>query len=255
MADAVELLKGIHSVLLKLLGSAELEQASDEHLGFLSLPLPSPEIKDTVLLTLCGTYLSYTTATTTHVLFSDTYLSRVPSSDSNEARDRAISSSITSLLFSPATLLAWHPSLGASITSKQADALMNRSYSSLIKSSASFSSDFPRVVFNLRHFALLCLLQTEILQADAFWEQCSRFYASLFSRTGGAKRASSSTVDKRTESDDMWVLSTFQRIVDNAQQRKDAGYFVGGKGFSSFCECWLDFAARVSHFKYHISLR
>jgi len=135
-------------------------------------------------------------------------------------------------------ICAWLPTLRA-LPPKNVDSVLTRAYSAITKACTNAKAKgTPTSIFQLRIYALKCLIQASpgTVRPDSFWDQLIRFVAS-FSKT--------CTDAKQQESGATLVLRAFEDIVQLAEVRPDAGEFLDGPKFMSFCDVWISFAKRV----------
>ena len=247
--DAVMFLSDMRPALANLYTAAEIKDtdSASRTLSILYLPLPlsSEHPTDTLKITLLSNYLAHALATLSHILFSPEALEKVSAvrGSATTVETAVIDDVLEEMLqelFTSDTILQWQPYLSAVLPSKQVDAFLTRTYTTVIKSSAAKSSTHPRAVFALRHYTLLCLLRTQpgSIAPDMFWDQANKFCSSLFQRTMSSESSNSKLKEES-------VLRTFSRVVEYVEGRPDHAEFLSGRGFIHFCEYWLDFAKRV----------
>ena len=211
----------------------------------LSLPLPPSPLSETLQI-LISTYLS-------HAL-------TVLSQSQPQSQWQALS---TTLQTTP-TLLQWLPHL-PSLPQKHKDSILTRAYSMLAKlpspsSNHTGSSNAPRMTFELRAYALQCLLHTTpgSLDPNTFWDQTTKFCvsfvkASSVSSSSPAPLASPAApalnAPAKTREDEVVsaVLRVFGVLVGVVGTRVDREDWMSGRGFVGFCEYWMGFAKRVSY--------
>lgn len=248
--DAVTYLSDMRPALASLYTAAETKDMdhASRTLSILYLPLPlsSEHPTDTLKITLLSNYLAHALATLSHILFSPEALEKVSTVHGSATITEAaviddVLEEMLQELFTSDTILQWQPYLSAVLPSKQVDAFLTRTYTTVIKSSAVKSSTHPRAVFALRHYTLLCLLRTQpgSIAPDMFWDQANKFCSSLFQRTMSSNSSNGKQKNEKS------VLRTFSRVVEYAEGRSDHAEFLSGRGFVHFCEYWLDFAKRV----------
>ncbi|KAJ7741576.1 cysteine peptidase C50 [Mycena maculata] len=226
MFDAALLaLQEMHPRLCTLLDVERPSSKSPDHLYLLSMPRPE-STPDPILLTLVTTFLL-------HALTTTSYLISSPASKTPLA-------SFTNVLSAAPTLLAWTPSF-AILPSSHMDSVLTRAYSSLIKTAGVLQTNTKpqRHVFLLRDYALSCLAHTAPGKIDpqSFWDQCIKS-AGVYVKTLG------SGLQDHDDATPI-VLNSFAQVITRVQTRVDAATFMSGKGFVSFCECWMSFANRI----------
>ncbi|KAJ7510027.1 cysteine peptidase C50 [Mycena galericulata] len=218
-------LQQMHPRLCALLKIETLPFKSPDHLYLISLPCPKTP-PDPVLLTLVTTFLLH--ALTTISCLISTSASKIPLASFTDA-----------LSVSP-TILAWAP-LFPTLSSSHADSILTRVYSSLIKITAVLQANpkAHRQVFILRDYALSCLAHTTPgkIEPQSFWDQ--------YIKSAGAYVKTLGVAPEEHDDATPIVLSAFAQVITRVQARADAAFFMSGKGFISFCECWMSFANRI----------
>ena len=227
----------MHPPLCRLLNVEIDAQESQERL--LMLPRPTSLPTNPIVLTLISTYLL-------HALIIYARSGRI-----------TVNSLATTLNSpSPASLLAWVPSL-TSLPTKHMDSLLTRAYTSLTKlalsptpipkthlKSTSAVEPSPDSIFILRMYALRCLVHTSpgTVETNVVWDQVARFTTTFVKAT-----ASDVALEERCTAT---VLSAYADLVDCVEMRSDRDIFMAidqkGKGFVGFCEYWMEFTKRVS---------
>lgn len=234
---AMVALTEMHPPLCRLLNVEIDAQESQERL--LMLPRPTSLPTNPIVLTLISTYLL-------HALIIYARSGRI-----------TVNSLATTLNSpSPASLLAWVPSL-TSLPTKHMDSLLTRAYTSLTKlalsptpipkthlKSTSAVEPSPDSIFILRMYALRCLVHTSpgTVETNMVWDQVARFTTTFVKAT-----ASDVALEERCTAT---VLSAYADLVDCVEMRPDRDIFMAidqkGKGFVGFCEYWMEFTKRVS---------
>ncbi|THH12059.1 hypothetical protein EW145_g215 [Phellinidium pouzarii] len=130
----------------------------------------------------------------------------------------------------PASLRFWIPRLTA-LPSKALDALLKRTYVTLISSLASPPAS-PLHILKIRFHALRLLLLSAELDVTLFWEQCLKCAASYARNTEAAESESGKIAA---------MLACFADVESSADNRKE------GKGWVAFCEYWLALAKRAGN--------
>lgn len=210
-------------------GQSGGENPSPLHL----LALPRPTSDDPTVLTLLITSV-------THALNSLLSLLLRPSR-SFSTRD------LVTTLHHSHSLLAWAPNMKHdNIPDKTRDALLTKAYSFINQvctalSSSSRSSADPKSIFQLRIYALSCLLHTTsgTIKSAVFWDQVHKAclsYAQTFS--------SEPTEEENESAFAACVSSALSEIVRLAQSLHERA-FSEGRSFVQMCEAWMSFAKRV----------
>lgn len=218
----------MHPRLCTLLQVAMPPSKSADNLYLLSIPLPRSS-SDPILLTLVTTFLIHSLTTISHLMSTP------------GGTITALTAFMHALNKTP-TLLAWSPLL-LTLPPAHTDSILTRAYSCLIKVANVFQSNpkTARQVFLTRDYALACLAQTAPgkIQPRSFWDQVVKSAGTYAKSLGSAPE----------EHDDATptVLNAFAQVVTRVQSRVDADTFMSGKGFISFCECWMSFANRVRY--------
>ncbi|KAJ7173997.1 cysteine peptidase C50 [Mycena crocata] len=178
-----------------------------------------------ILLTLGTTFLLHALTTISHLITTPTSKSPV--------------TSFTQALTDTPTILAW-TSLLLTLPPAHTDSVLTRAYNSLIKLASALQGKpkIHRQVFLLRDYALSCLAHTAPgkIEPRSFWDQCVK-------SAGAYVRALGSSPEDHDEATPI-VLNVFAQIIARVETRTEAGSFMSGKGFVSFCECWMSFAIR-----------
>ncbi|KAJ7172324.1 cysteine peptidase C50 [Mycena filopes] len=216
-------LQGMHPRICTLLNvNPPLAKAGD-HLHLLSIPLPE-SAPNPILLTLTTTFLLHALTTISHLTSSS----------------KATPTSLTRALGETPALLAWAPLL-LTLPASHADSIFTRAYSTLIKLASVLQTNpkATRQVFLIRDYALSCLAHTAPgkVEPRLFWDQTIK-------SAGAYVKAIGSDPDGHAEATTI-VLKAFSQAIARVELRPDADSFMSGKGFVSFCECWLTFANRT----------
>jgi separase len=218
-------LQEMHPRLCTLLQVEIPPSKSADHLYLLSIPLPESS-PGPILLTLVTTFLLHALTTISHLI-------------STPASKTALASFTDALNETP-TLLAWAP-LFPTLPSAHTDSIFTRAYSSLIKAASVLQTNpqTTRHVFLIRDYALSCLVHTAPgkIEPRSFWDQTIKSAGAYVKAVGSAP--------EDHDGASPIVLNAFAQVMARVQSRVDADSFMSGKGFVSFCECWMSFANRV----------
>lgn len=89
----------------------------------------------------------------------------------------------------------------------------------------------PDTLFHLRSWGLRCLIRSNSLKEDPFWDQAGKYSVSYVKASGS----------------EAWgpVCSMLDDLFDAAVQRDDHNKFCQGRGFVGICEYRLKFARAV----------
>ncbi|KAF7338167.1 Cysteine peptidase C50 [Mycena venus] len=222
---ALSALQDMHPRLCTLLQVEIPQSKTTDHLYLLSIPLPQ-SAPDPILLTLVTTFLLHALTTISH-LISTAALQSAPNY-------------FTDALNKTPTILAWAPLL-STLPSAHTDSIFTRAYNCLIKVAGVLqtNSKAARHVFLTRDYALSCLVHTTPgkVESRSFWDQTVKAAGAYVKALGPAPE----------DHDDATpiVLNAFAQVITRVQSRVDAESFMSGKGFISFCECWMSFANRI----------
>lgn len=145
------------------------------------------------------------------------------------------------------SLLAWAPNMKHdNIPDKTRDALLTKAYTFINKvctalSSSGRSSADPKSIFQLRMYALSCLLYTTsgTIKSGTFWDQVHKACLSC-ARTF----LSEPTEEKRESALVACVSGSLSEVVRLAQSLHERE-FSEGRSFLQMCETWMSFAKRV----------
>ena len=214
--------------------TASRKLSPSNFLHTLSLPLPpSGTIQDPILSSLTSTYLLHAITA-----FSQHFISpRTATTTSTISKDAAMINGFSNALLRNTTLLTWIPIL-PNLPVKQKDSLLTSAYTSLAKSTSSSQSiQASHAIFNIRSFALSCLLHTspDVVDPNVFWAQAAKFGTNFLEMTPNTTKDSS----VRT------LLVTFSGFVDAAEKSTNRATFLSGKGFTVFCQLWIKYARQV----------
>ncbi|KAJ6525608.1 peptidase family C50-domain-containing protein [Mycena capillaripes] len=213
---ALAALQEMHPRLCTLLKVDIPSSKLADHLYLLAIPLPQSS-PDPILLTLVTTFLLHALTTISHLISISTAKMAV--------------ASFTDALNETSPILAWAP-LFPTLPSAHADSILTRAYSSLIKLASLLQTNpkTTRQVFLIRAYALSCLVHTAPgkIEPRSFWDQ-------LIKSAGAEDHDDATPI----------VLNAFAQTITRVQSRVDVDSFMSGKGFISFCECWMSFANRV----------
>lgn len=216
--------------LLRIATSGQFggENASPLHL----LALPRPTSNDPTVLTLLITSV-------THALNALLFLllrSSPPFSTSD----------LVTTLQRSHSLLAWAPNMEHdNIPNRTRDALLTKAYTVINKVCTSLSSSKsnadPKSIFQLRMYALSCLLYTTSgTKSATFWDQVHKACLS-YARAS----SSESTEEERESALGACVSAALSEVVRLAQSLHERA-FSEGRSFVQMCETWMSFAKRVS---------
>ncbi|KAJ7775022.1 cysteine peptidase C50 [Mycena metata] len=218
-------LQGMYPRLCTLLNADGPSPKAADHLYLLSIPLPESS-PGPILLTLVTTFLLHALTTISHLTSSPT--------------SKTTPTSFVRALNEAPTILAWAPFL-LTLPSSHADSICTRAYSSLIKVASVLQTNpkATRQVFLIRDYALSCLAHTTPgkIEPRLFWDQTIK-------SAGAYVKALGSDPNDHAEATPI-VLNAFSQVIARVELRADAETFMTGKGFVSFCECWMSFANRM----------
>jgi hypothetical protein len=93
-------------------------------------------------------------------------------------------------------------------------------------------------IFNIRSFALSCLLHTspDVVDPNTFWAQATKF---------GTSFVDTATPNVTNDNSARTLLSTFAGFVDTSERAPNRDVFMAGRGFTVFCQLWMKCARQV----------
>lgn len=195
----------------------------------LQYPFPPPA-DDTVLAIIC-TSIAQALACLTALL------------SHNPPSDRTLNQAISTLEHDR-SVLGWQ----RYFSDEQRDSLLSQTHR-CIATSFSSSNTPPSPLFQLRSFALRCLLLKKELESDAFWIQTTRYFAAYGKATSKHPVLSpNNRINYLTEDDKLLIqdcVRCFNSMIDLAQKRSDSNKFTSGSAFHTFCETTLVLMQRV----------